>query len=258
MDKGMCFLGGLGLGAGLMYLLDPSLGRRRRHILRDKALSRANQVEHFLESAWCDARHRAEGLAAETRSMLRHEEIPDQKLEARVRSELGRCCSHPRSIHVVARDGQVTLTGPVLADEVDDVIAGVRSVRGVCEIVSHLQLQQAPGSVPGLQGPRRGRRNQFELLQQNWSPAARLLTTSAGAVLLGYGLTGRFPTACVAGTVGLALMTRGISNTDLATVGKRLVATTLATTQHDNQSIRTCEPEPPQQRIAPSPVAAGH
>ena len=34
----------LGAGALLMYLLDPTLGRRRRHVLRDKVVSAIHQI----------------------------------------------------------------------------------------------------------------------------------------------------------------------------------------------------------------------
>src|SRR5947209_8543715 len=39
MNRGITLIGGLGLGAGLMYLLDPERGRRRRTLLRDRLVS---------------------------------------------------------------------------------------------------------------------------------------------------------------------------------------------------------------------------
>ena len=47
-----------------------------------------------------------------------------------------------------------------------------------------LTVYSEPGNVSSLQGgePRTGRR--FELLQENWSPAARMIAGGAGAALM--------------------------------------------------------------------------
>ena len=71
---------------------------------------------------------------------------------ARVRSELGRVVSHPRAIHVAARDGVVTLTGPILAHEVEPLVAAVASVRGVRDVQHLLDVHDHPGRFPALQG----------------------------------------------------------------------------------------------------------
>jgi len=54
------------VGAGLMYLMDPKLGRARRNYLRDQAIHGINigrrETSRFLR----DKRNRARGLVAET------------------------------------------------------------------------------------------------------------------------------------------------------------------------------------------------
>lgn len=61
-------LGGLGIGAALMYLLDPERGRRRRALARDKAVSIANKTGNVVARRSRDIGNRAKGVVAEVRS----------------------------------------------------------------------------------------------------------------------------------------------------------------------------------------------
>ena len=65
MTSGTLLLGGAGLGAGLMYLLDPDYGRRRRAVLRDGLASAAVRATRRVNLAARDLGHRASGLVAE-------------------------------------------------------------------------------------------------------------------------------------------------------------------------------------------------
>jgi osmotically-inducible protein OsmY len=69
-----------------------------------------------------------------------------------VRAAFGRVASHPSSILVSTCDGEVTLSGPVLASEVKDVIETVRGVRGVGRVVNELEVHDTAEGIPGLQG----------------------------------------------------------------------------------------------------------
>lgn len=124
-------IGGLALGAGCMYFLDPYQGRRRRALVRDQLLSACVQSGDFLAKAIRDLGNRASGIMAETPYAWTEEEVDDATLVARVRSQVGRAVSHPRAIEVTATQGRVTLRGPVLAHEVSRLLQMVRSVRGV-------------------------------------------------------------------------------------------------------------------------------
>jgi CBS domain-containing protein len=64
------FLKGVGLGAGLMYLFDPDMGRRRRALIRDQAVHTQHVVTDRIESEARHLRNQAQGLIAETRSTL--------------------------------------------------------------------------------------------------------------------------------------------------------------------------------------------
>lgn len=146
----MTLLAGIGIGAALMYLLDPIGGGRRRARVRDKASGVLNRTGHKLERRSADVRNRARGATAELRN-VRDDHPSDDQLVARVRSELGHHVEHARAIDVVAEEGQVTLRGPVLSSELDDVLATARKVRGVERVENQLDVHAAPGNVPGLQ-----------------------------------------------------------------------------------------------------------
>jgi hypothetical protein len=67
-QKAATLLTGVGLGAALMYLLDPERGKRRRALARDKAVSLANQTGRAVARRSRDLGNRAKGVAAEIRS----------------------------------------------------------------------------------------------------------------------------------------------------------------------------------------------
>src|SRR5687767_6076325 len=52
----------LGVGAGLMYLFDPTLGRRRRHVLRDKLVSSVHQLGDCCDATTRDFANRTRGV----------------------------------------------------------------------------------------------------------------------------------------------------------------------------------------------------
>jgi hypothetical protein len=81
--KAVLLLVGICLGAGLMYLLDPDRGRRRRALLRDKFVGLSNDVGDAVSKTARDLRNRAQGVVAETSKALginapNSEEQPEQ------------------------------------------------------------------------------------------------------------------------------------------------------------------------------------
>lgn len=63
-------LGALGIGALAMYFFDPEQGRRRRALLRDKAMHYNKEAREYAEATYKDLRNRAEGVVAETRGLV--------------------------------------------------------------------------------------------------------------------------------------------------------------------------------------------
>jgi hypothetical protein len=61
---------GVAAGAALMYFFDPDRGRRRRALLRDKAVGMSNDLGEAATGAARDLRNRAQGVVAEAGSAL--------------------------------------------------------------------------------------------------------------------------------------------------------------------------------------------
>src|SRR5438309_8583417 len=98
MDRGLSLLGGIGLGAGLMYFLDPQQGRRRRALVRDQLASLRSRADDAFSCTGRDLAHRAQGTAAAARSLVSADDADDRVIGERVRSALGRVVSHPSAI----------------------------------------------------------------------------------------------------------------------------------------------------------------
>jgi uncharacterized membrane protein len=213
------FLGGAAVGVALMYFLDPHSGRRRRARTRDKVVHAARVVNEGAKVTARDTMHRAQGAWAEAKRLFNHEEnIGEEALVGRVRAALGRVVSHPHAIEVAASGGHVTLIGPILSYEVRPLLKAVRRVAGVRAVSDQLTVYNEPGNVSSLQGgePRSGER--FELLQENWSPAARVLVGGVGAALMLAATQARGGLCALLGISGSALVARAASNRDLATL----------------------------------------
>jgi hypothetical protein len=63
-------LGALGIGALAMYFFDPEQGRRRRALLRDKAVHYNKEAREYADATYKDLRNRAQGVVAETRGFV--------------------------------------------------------------------------------------------------------------------------------------------------------------------------------------------
>jgi uncharacterized membrane protein len=214
----MTLIAGAGIGAGLMYLLDPDMGRRRRALARDQI---AHGIREFSEGVGVTSRdlmNRSRGVAAEMRHLVISDTAGDEVLVQRVRSAMGGVVGHPGSIHVTAHDGHVILSGVILEDEVGPLIKRASSVRGVKSVEERLDIYKEPGNIPGLQGApaRRLSGDQFELMQTYWSPTARLLTGTAGSVALMLGLERRDVFGATIAASGFMLFMRALTNMEMS------------------------------------------
>lgn len=207
-------ISGAAIGAGLVYLADPILGKRRRARAKDAAIHGAKVLRRAADITARDTAHRLKGFVRLAEGIFKHEEVTDAVLADRVRTEVGRVSSHP-NVEVMTEDGWVTLLGPVVSHEEVPVLEAVQSVRGVRGIVNRMQPHQ-PTETMRTQIPRERR---MDILRSHWSPATRALAGALGSAML---LSARkLPAGAgvLSGLAGGSLLTRAATNMDF----KRLV-----------------------------------
>lgn len=216
MNIPLKYLLSTGLGAAAMYYFDPARGRYRRALVRDQFVHAGHVTNHGASVVTRDSRNRAVGLLATVRSVFTYSQPDDAVLVQRVRACLGRAVSHPHSITVEAKDGEITVSGPILEQEVRPLMQCALGVSGVKKLHNRLDVHSEPGSIPGLQGgPRQrpGQRSAF--MQTNWSPTARAVAGLAGAIATYHGFGSRAPGGTLVGTGGLLLLTRAVTNLEM-------------------------------------------
>lgn len=146
-------VGTVALGAGLMYLFDPRLGRGRRARLMDQTaaclrdtgatfrrtgrdlMNRARGFGHEASgqaARWSSSAARATGLSGDAL------DVDGERLLHRIRSELGHILSTPTDVQLMCdAEGRVTLYGQIPANEVDATLACIRAIPGVTEVNNH-------------------------------------------------------------------------------------------------------------------------
>jgi hypothetical protein len=146
---GLVFFTGIALGATLMYFFEPRSRLRRQAILRDKAVSLAHRALFTTRTLSRHLGNRLQGLIVTTADLIRPEGVDsDAKIEARVRSALGRATRHAHIITVAVEGGRVSLKGPLAAHEAGAVIRVAEKVRGVRRVENLLTPPMAEGTSP--------------------------------------------------------------------------------------------------------------
>src|SRR5437016_282892 len=91
---------GAGIGAGVMFLLDPDRGARRRALVRDKVAWAARKTRDAADATQRDVTNRVAGATVAARNRFSADDVEDRTICERVRAQLGRAASHPRAIEV--------------------------------------------------------------------------------------------------------------------------------------------------------------
>lgn len=208
-------LGGIALGAALMYLLDARRGGARRAALRQQAAHAMRGAERLAGTGARDLSHRGRGLLAEVGAAFRRDPADDEVVAERVRARLGRLTPHAHAIRVAVRRGEVELRGPVLMGaEAHAVVEGVARVRGVRGVADRMERHAEGDAVPALQGG--GERAAAGAARARWTPGPRLAAATAGAYLLARGVAGGGLLALPLAIVGVALLARAAANAPVA------------------------------------------
>ena len=205
---------GAGLGAGLMYLLDPQGGRGRRAVARDKSVS---ALKNGGKAAAKTSRHlgnKTKGLVSQAGSKLRRSDLADEgeALLKQVRRKIRRTASHPMAVEVLVQEGNVVLHGLILASEVEGLLAAIQTIEGIAAIENQLEIHE---STQDLAAYRNGARR--------WvGPTTRVLTGGTGSALAYAGLKRKDPLGAALGALGLGLLAHGLTNFDPKRLTSRL------------------------------------
>jgi osmotically-inducible protein OsmY len=140
---------GAAVGAGLAYLLDPDVGRRRRRLLQQRGAALARRRTRALarraRAAALRARGRARGLLHRLHARP-HEPVDDVTLAHKVETVLFRDQAVPKGkISINAEGGSVFLRGEVERPElIHDLEERVRAIAGVRRVENLLHLPGTP------------------------------------------------------------------------------------------------------------------
>ena len=198
---------GAALGGAAMYFFDPDRGRRRRALVRDKAVSASTCLTSFVNAGTRDLKHRGSVVTGRARALFSKRKASDGVLVERVRAKMGHHVGHPGAIDVYASDGRVTLNGSILAHEHEELIEGVGQVPGVKDIIDQLAIYETAQGISELQGGRK-LSQRSGVLPQTWKPGTQLIAGTAVTLFLlrkSSRIRGLF--YLVAGAAALARMT---------------------------------------------------
>lgn len=139
----------IGASTGLVagYFLDPSIGRRRRAQFNDRRMRLQKNLAWYIERQARNLNNHVRGFISE---LTRPNQAPsDDILIQRIRAEMGHKVRNVKSIEVIAENGEVTLKGPILAEEVDRLYNCVRNVPGVTRVINELNIHHTPDHTQG-------------------------------------------------------------------------------------------------------------
>ena len=210
MSGRLALITGIGFGAGLMYILDPAMGRRRRALVRDKSVHAWKKTSDAVSATARDVSNRAVGLSGKLRSSFTCQEAPsDAVLTDRIRSRIGHEVSHPRAIEVTADAGHIVMSGPVFAAEVDRLVSSVAGISGVKNVDNRLEVHETAEDVPALQGGIEPEGARSRVLQRIWPASTTAMVATGGGVLAYYGWSRRDRLGGTWRKLGLEMLTRG-------------------------------------------------
>ena len=172
---------GIGLGAVAMFLLDPDRGARRRALLRDQVIRETHKKREAVQIMGRDFVNRSKGLRHRVRAKLDGKQVPDELLVERARAEIGHVVSHSGAVQITCENGLMSLSGPILASELEDCLRHMQMIPGVYQVLNNLDVHSSPEHISSLQG------GIPKPLGTRWNPATCLVMGLTGTFCLVYG-----------------------------------------------------------------------
>jgi len=153
-SKWQWILLGLAIGALVAILFAPTSGRRSRAAIKDrlgKVSGGAADAATVASDKAIDIAHRVEGLAHQIETKVAADTAADDDatIADRVRSVLGHneATKHLERLNIDCAYGVVTLRGPLVdAATQDTIVAAVKSVPGVKDVVSDFLIDEEPAN----------------------------------------------------------------------------------------------------------------
>jgi hypothetical protein len=162
LGSSLSFLAGIGLGAGLMALLDPGRGATRRSFIRDKTFHGLRVTGREGAKQMKRLQNGLAGALAESKAKLFERNVPDDIVVERVRAQLGHVVKNFGLLEVDARQGYVTIWGHVLRGERGKIIDRLQETRGVrnfyIQVDEHDNLDEIAGFHGQQASPQEARR----------------------------------------------------------------------------------------------------
>ena len=121
-------------GAAAMYFLDPTAGRRRRALVRDRGVAARHDLGDYARTTGKRATDHLHGVAAEARAYMDDHPVSDQQLHDQIRTRLGRLVENPGDVSVHVQDGHVVLMGSASTAEIETLATSVAAMRGVDDV----------------------------------------------------------------------------------------------------------------------------
>ncbi|HEY9112927.1 MAG TPA: BON domain-containing protein [Rhodanobacteraceae bacterium] len=141
MKRLLALVTGIAAGAVVMYMLDPTSGRRRRALVRDKAVATGHDVERLARGTTRQTANHVRGVAAKVRTRMRRSHPDDDQLRDHIRSRLGHTLHHPARVEVKVDHGQVVLTGTADPAEMEQLVATISKMQGVHGVENRLTAE---------------------------------------------------------------------------------------------------------------------
>jgi hypothetical protein len=143
-------------GATLMYLLDPDRGKSRRTALRDQTTHAFRRARRATRRHALDAFNRTHGFVAETRAWVLGEWPPDDVIVDHVRAEMGHVIRYPHWVTASAHSGRVHLSGSVLRNEKQPLLAAIARLSCVLAVEEQLEERDSVDALPFATAAREG------------------------------------------------------------------------------------------------------